>query len=163
MINWAHVHLMINHFPVIGILGVIILLVYALIVKSEEVKRAGIGALVLLALITIPVYFTGKASVETVKNLPGVTETYTGRHEEVASLALVLVEALGLTAAIGLFFLRHSAVMPNRLIAVILALALAVAGILGLTANLGGQIRHTEIRDDAVKDAQKYNDGRTTR
>jgi hypothetical protein len=35
--NWAHVHLMINHFPVIGALGAILLLVYALVRKSEEV------------------------------------------------------------------------------------------------------------------------------
>ena len=75
MINWAHVHLIINHFPVIGILGAILLLLYSLIRKSDEVRMVSLGVFVLIALITVPVFFTGQASEEIVKKLPGVTES----------------------------------------------------------------------------------------
>jgi uncharacterized membrane protein len=146
MINWAHVHLIINHFPVIGILGSILLFTYGLLKKNDEIIKAGFGAFVLIALMTLPVFFTGKAAVEAVKNLPGVTETVVGRHEEIASLALVMMEVLGAAALGGLFLYRRAGSFPKWLIAAVLALSLLTAAVVGLTANLGGQIRHTEIR-----------------
>jgi len=146
MINWAHVHLIINHFPVIGILGAILLLLYSLIRKSDEVRMVSLGVFVLIALITVPVFFTGQASEEIVKKLPGVTESIIGRHEEIASLALVLMEVLGAAALGALFLYRRSGSLPKWFIASLLALSILTAAIVGLTANLGGQIRHTEIR-----------------
>ena len=146
--NWAHVHLLINHFPVIGVLGAILLLVYSLVRKSEEVTMVSFGLFVLIALITIAVFFTGEAAEEVVKNLPGVTETYIGRHEEMAEPALVLIEALGVMALVGLFLLRRSGSIPRWVVGIVLVLSLVSATISSLTANLGGQIRHTEIRND---------------
>jgi len=89
--NWAHVHLMINHFPVIGVLGAILLLLYALVRKSDEVRMVSFGAFVLIALITIAVFFTGHGAEDVVKNVPGVTEASIGRHEEMADIALVFM------------------------------------------------------------------------
>jgi len=146
--NWAHVHLIINHFPVIGILGALLLLVYSLVRKSEEVKMVSLGAFAIIALMTLAVYFTGEAAEKVVKNLPGVTETYIGRHEEIASLTLVLMEILGITSLAGLVLLRRSGAIPKWVVVLILILSLITAVVVNLTANLGGQIRHTEIRDD---------------
>jgi uncharacterized membrane protein len=151
--NWAHVHLLINHFPVIGVLGAILLLVYSLVRKSEEVTMVSFGLFVLIALITIAVFFTGEAAEDVVKNLPGVTETYIGRHEEMAELALVLIEVLGVMALVGLFLLRRKGSIPRWVVVMVLVTSLAVAAVVGLTANLGGQIRHTEIRDNAGSSA----------
>jgi uncharacterized membrane protein len=147
--NWAHVHLLINHFPVIGVLGAILLLVYSLVRKSEEVTMVSFGLFVLIALITLAVFFTGEAAEDVVKNLPGVTETYIGRHEEMAEPALVLIEALGVMALVGLFLLRRSGSIPRWVVVMVLVMSLAAAAVVGLTANLGGQIRHTEIREGA--------------
>jgi hypothetical protein len=144
--NWAHVHLMINHFPVIGLFGAIALLGYSLARKSEELKRVCFGLFVLLALITLAVFFTGQAAEDTVKKLPNVTEAFIGRHEEMAELALVLMETLGLAALAGLLFLRVSGAIPKWIVVIVLLLSLVTAAVVGLTANLGGEIRHTEIR-----------------
>jgi hypothetical protein len=140
---------MINHFPVIGVLGALLVFGYGLVRKSDEVKLLGLGSFVLVALITIPVFFTGGAAEKIVKdlNLPGVTESSIGTHAEIALLALVLIELLGAIAVGGLFLLRKSGALPKWYTALVLAIALAAAGVVGLTANLGGQIRHTEIRD----------------
>jgi glucan phosphoethanolaminetransferase (alkaline phosphatase superfamily) len=146
MLNWPHVHLIINHFPVVGILGVILLLAYAIVRKSEEVKLATLGLIVLLALMTIAVYLTGQAAEDTVKKLPGVTEASISRHEEVADLSLILMEASGVLALAGLFLTRRRGVMPKWLVSLVLILSLVTAVILGYTANLGGEIRHSEIR-----------------
>ncbi len=146
VINWAHVHLMINHVPVIGIPGVILLLIYAAVRKSEEVNMVAFGILVLLAIMTIGVYLTGQAAEDTVKKLPGFTEEAIGRHEDAADLSLISIEALGVLALVGLFFMRRSGTVPKWLVSLVLVLSLATAVIVGYTANLGGEIRHSEIR-----------------
>ncbi len=145
-INWAHVHLMINHIPVIGILGVILLLIYAAVRKSEEVNMVAFGMLVLLAILTVGVYLTGQAAEDMVKKLPGFTEETIGRHEDAADLSLLSIEALGVLALAGLFFMRRSGTVPKWLVSLVLVLSLATAVIVGYTANLGGEIRHSEIR-----------------
>jgi len=147
MINWAHIHLMINHFPVVGVLGALLVFGYGLARKNDEVKLLGLGSFVLVALSSIAVYLTGGAAEDAVKNLPGVTESYIGTHEEMALLAFVLMELLGVVALGGLFLFRKSRAFPKWYTPLVLAMALAAAGVVGLTANLGGQIRHTEIRD----------------
>jgi len=149
-INWAHVHLMINHFPVIGVFGGILLLVYALVRKSEEVKMVSLGVFVLIALITIPVFLTGEGAEDVVKHIPGVTEAYIGRHEELAELTLVLMEILGVLSLTGLVLLKLKGSIPAIIVILVLVMSLITATFVGITANLGGQIRHTEIRESAV-------------
>ncbi|MFA5073987.1 MAG: hypothetical protein WC539_08860 [Nitrospirota bacterium] len=146
MINWAHIHLIINHVPAIGTMGAFLLLCYALVKKSEDVKVVSLWAFLLVALITIPVYLTGNAAADVVKNLPGVTEAYIGRHEEVAFFALFLAEIAGIVALAGLILFRRLRTIPNWIIVLVLILSLMSAVVIGFTANLGGEIRHTEIR-----------------
>ncbi len=146
--NLAHVHLMINHVPVIAVPGAILLLIYALVRKSEEVKMVSLGVFVLIASLTPAVYFTGLAAERVVKNLPGVTEAYVGRHEEMAERALVSIEVLGGLSLVGLILLWRSGSIPRWVVGIVLVLSLVSATISSLTANLGGQIRHTEIRND---------------
>jgi hypothetical protein len=148
-INWAHVHLMINHFPVVGVLGGILLLGYALARKSAELRMVSLGVFVLIALITIPVFLTGEGAEGVVKKIPGVTETYIGRHEELAELSLVLMEILGGLALTGLIWLKRKGTIPLFIMILVLVISLITAAVVGFTANLGGQIRHTEIRDAA--------------
>jgi hypothetical protein len=149
MINWAHVHLMVNHFPVIGVLGAILLFLYALIKKSEELKIVSLGVFVIIALITIPVFFTGEAAENVVKKLPGVTETDIGRHEEFAEYSITVMEILGAASLLGLYFIFKSGTAPKWLLSIVILLSLLTAALIGFTANLGGQIRHTEIREGA--------------
>jgi hypothetical protein len=150
MVNWAHVHLMINHFPEVGVFGTILLFLYALVKKSEEVTKVSLGLFVLIALITIPVFFTGEAAADSVKKLPGVTETYIGRHQEAAEYAITAIEILGAVSLIGLYFIFRSGAVPKWLLSIVLLLALVAATVVGFTTNLGGQIRHTEIREGAA-------------
>jgi uncharacterized membrane protein len=148
-INWAHVHLIINHFPVVGVFGGILLLFYAHVRKSEEVRMVSLGVFVLIALITIPVFLTGEGAEDVVKKIPGVTETYIGRHEELAELSLALIEILGALALVGLIWLKRKGTIPQFIMILVLVMSVIMAAVVGFTANLGGQIRHTEIRDEA--------------
>jgi hypothetical protein len=148
MINGAHIHLMINHVPELGTFFIIMLFLYGMAKKSDEIIKVSLGAFFLLGLMTIVVYLTGEGAEKVVKNLPGVTEAFIGRHEEMAGLSLVLIVFLGIVSGVGLIFFRRSATIPKWFIALVLVLSFSAAAAVGLTVNLGGQIRHTEIRGE---------------
>jgi hypothetical protein len=143
--NWAHLHLVLTHIPVVGIGFGIVLLAVAMVKRSQELQQVSFGILVLTALLTLPVYFTGEPAEELVEPLPGISEATIDRHEEAAETALVAVAILGTIAAAGLVLCRRVTSLPQIFSLTVLLLALGAGGTMAWTANLGGQIRHTEI------------------
>lgn len=144
--NAAHVHLILNHIPVIGMAIGFLLLAVAMTKKSTELMKVSLGVFIIMALIAIPTYLTGKAGEEVVEHLPGVAQSIIDQHEEAAGLSLVAVEILGALALGGLLFFRRSPTIPRWFVGTALILSIVVAGLMGYTANLGGQIRHAEAR-----------------
>jgi hypothetical protein len=146
--SWAHIHLALTHVPVIGLLIVLLLLVVARLRRSAELMRVSYGLLVLLAVATVIVYLTGEPAEELVENLPGFSETLVEQHEEAALIATIGMGVLGLVALVGLIRFRAPWIAPAWYGPGVLLLALLVGGLMAWTANLGGQIRHSEIRPD---------------
>lgn len=143
--NLAHLHLVLTHIPVVGIGFGLVLLTIALVRKSQELQKVSLGFLVVTALITIPVYFTGEPAEELVEHLSGVSEAVVDRHEDAAQVTLIVVGILGAMALAGLVLCRRGSHLPKMFVAALLFLTLGVGGVMAWTANLGGQIRHTEI------------------
>lgn len=69
-------------------------------------------------------------------------------HEQSADQATTGVFLLGIVAGIGLFLGRKGRSTPKWVYPATLILALVTFGLMARAANLGGQIRHTEIRGD---------------
>lgn len=143
--NWTHVHLMLNHVPVLGTVFGFALLAWALMRRNETLQRVALWTFVLAAVAAIPVFLTGEPAEEMVENLAGTAERAIETHEEAGLVALIAVEAVGVLALAALLWFRQRA-LPRALIAVTVALALATAGWMVYTANVGGQIRHSELR-----------------
>lgn len=163
--NGAHWHLFLNHLPVLGTVFGILLLLFAWARKSDEVKRVSLGVFVLTAVCAVPAYLTGEPAEEVVNRLPGVTHALIEHHEEAALVALSAAIATGIVALAGLFLARKAKSLPVWLMLATLFLALATGGLMLRTANLGGEIRHTEIRSGAnaitpggVEEQQKKNE-----
>jgi uncharacterized membrane protein len=147
--NAAHLHLLLNHLPVVGTLFALLLLLFGIARQNNEIKKAAFWFFVLAALCAIPAYLTGAPAEKLIKEIPGVTENAIDRHEDFAKIALVLDLAVGALALFGLIICRAK-VVPPWLVLLVLVLSLAAGGALAWTANLGGQIRHTEIQSDAA-------------
>jgi putative effector of murein hydrolase LrgA (UPF0299 family) len=146
---------MINHLPVIGSIFGVLLLLFALLRKSEELKRVSFGVFVFTALLALPVYFTGEPASEIVEHLPGVAESLIEEHEDAALFALLMAGATGVVALAGLILFRRAERLPGRIVGAVLVLSLATSGVMGWTANRGGRIRHTEIRADFKAPTEK--------
>lgn len=121
------------------------MLLYALARKNNDLKRAGLGGLILVSLLTIPAYLTGELA-EKVEHLPGVSEALSEPHEEAALVAFIALLLTGAFALAALFLSRRRNGFPAWMLTVALLLTGTTVGLMANTANLGGMIRHTEIR-----------------
>ena len=143
----AHLHLMMNHVPVMGVLFAFLVALIGGIARSKIAVRVGLIMLVLSGLIAVPVYLTGESAEELVEGLPGVSEALIDRHESAAAISIALVGVSSVLALLTLAFSGASKqLVPGAFfIATMLVTLLSGASVIN-TANLGGQIRHTEIR-----------------
>jgi len=144
--NPVHIHLFLNHVPVVGTIVGLLLLAAAFAMKSADLKRASLGIFVAMALVAVPVFLTGEPAEERIEDLAGVSKGRIEEHEEAARFALIGMELLGAVALAGLVVFRRAPRIAGGLTAASLVFGLLVSGVVARAANLGGQIRHSEIR-----------------
>lgn len=147
--NAAHWHLVLNHLPVVGSLAALLLLAWAFIKNTDESKRIGLTALVLVALVSIPAFLTGEPAEGPLKGLPGISKRWMSNHEEMAEVALWVAVGAGALALGVLLFFRKARPIPRWSIGGMVLVTLAVCALMGRTANYGGKISHPEILSGA--------------
>ena len=146
--NLAHIHLLLNHIPIIAVPIGLLFLLRTLWTSNIGERKFAYLFLFLTSLSVIAVYLTGEPAEEVIEHLPGITEAIIEPHEEAGLVALVLTLIMGATSFVALFFKQdgtQSRIAKNFVIAT----AVIATGTLSYTAYLGGQIRHTEIRENS--------------
>jgi uncharacterized membrane protein len=143
----AHIHLLLNHLPVVSTLIGVLLLAVAAWRQNPEIRAVAWGIFVFSALVAIPVHLTGESAEERVEHLPGISESVIEHHEDAALTSTIALELLGVAALAALWAARRNTRLPRVLVTSIAVLSVVTMGLMARTANLGGQIRHTEIRN----------------
>lgn len=143
--NGAHLHLLLNHLPVIGTIFAGVLAAAAYFRRSEELARAAFTAMAATATCAALAFLSGEPAEEALEALGLASESLIHAHEEAAEAALWASLAWGGLGAFGLWRLRARPA-PASFWAVVLAGFLAAAGLMARAANLGGLIRHSELR-----------------
>ncbi len=144
--NWTHFHLALNHLPVVGVPFVAIIFLIALRRRDIAWQRLALWGFVVLFAVSLAAKFTGDFAHEQVVMWPEFDHDLMHVHEEASDQAVTAIFLLGLVSGIALFLSRGGRSLPKWAIATLLVLALASAALLVRTANLGGEIRHPEIR-----------------
>lgn len=143
--NIVHLHLLLNHIPVVGTLFALLLFAAALFLRETVSPKFALAVTAGLAVVAIAVYFTGGPAEDAVEKLAGVTERAVERHEEAAEMATISIGILGALSLIALFVYRAKRV-PRWVVLFGFVGSGVISALMGWTANLGGQIRHTEIQ-----------------
>ncbi len=148
--NQAHIHLLLNHIPVIlpGI-GLLIML-GGYFLKSEIVKRTAYSIFILGAIVAIPVLLTGDGAEEIVEKMPGIDKQFIKNHEHVADTFAILCYFLGGFSLIGLWASWKRKTFSNLIGFATIVFSLVVLVFAKETGTTGGEIRHTEIRSQNV-------------
>ncbi len=145
----AHLHLLLNHIPLISLPVALLFFCYGLYAKNIATQRFALIVLLVTSALVLPVYFTGEPAEDAVEHLANNIKDFIHPHEEAAEVSLVLTLVAGLVALASLWFSRAKTLMPKTLNLSVIFVTLVAILSLGYTASLGGQIRHTEIRPDA--------------
>ena len=157
----THIHLLMNHVPTIGFAMALFVFLWSLIAHSAELKRASLVLFVGVAILTIVTYWSGNAAAETIcRGIdPGnsdftekpcrdttVSKTLIQTHEGAALIAFTVIEITGAFAWLGLWQLRRTSRTAPWTVATVLVLSLLSMALVTQAANIGGEIRHSEIR-----------------
>ncbi|HET9433605.1 MAG TPA: hypothetical protein VFO37_07600 [Chitinophagaceae bacterium] len=147
--NASQIHLALNHVPLFFSLAGGLILLYGFIRKQDQIKSLSLYFMIIAAVFTIPVYLTGEGTEENVENLPGVSDVLIESHEEMANVGLILILIAGIVA-LATLLIKRTASLAKPFLMFCVVLAFASFGVMVQTAHLGGQIRHSEIRNSAV-------------
>jgi hypothetical protein len=146
--NFAHLHVVLNHIPSIGTMVGVSLFIASLIRKDEGLKKASLVVLVLMSLALLPTYLSGNAAQGILRRRPEIQQGLIEIHQNSAMTALILMTITGTFAWFGLWqFRRFSRPGRGNDIAVLI-FSLLTAIVILRTANIGGDISHPEIRVD---------------
>ena len=144
--DFPHLHLLLNHFPIIGTIVAVGLFLISFPAKSEDLRRSSLIVFVIVALLTIPAFMTGVGAHEKIVNDPSVSNAFIQRHEGAAELAVWFVEITGALAVIALWQSVRRASPAAWNIWAILVFSVVTMGLMARTGNTGGEIRHSEVR-----------------
>jgi uncharacterized membrane protein len=142
--NLAHIHLLLNHFPIIGTIIGLCLFLGALIGGSEDLEQAALLIFLGIALIAIPTYLSGSAAQSVLEKMPGISVAAIEMHRDAALLAYAFAEVTGAVAWFGLWQSRRNSRVGRGTLSTVLLLSLATVGLMANAGNLGGAIRHSE-------------------
>src|ERR1044071_2892054 len=145
-VTLAHAHLLLNHVPTLGLVFSVALFLLSLVRSNDELLRASLGALFLVAIMAFPTFITGYAARVAIRSHPGFSQPLTDAHQGAAVMALVVIEITGAIAWAALWQpRRHGHPRKWTLISVVV-LSLISLGLVTRAANMGGDISHPEIR-----------------
>ena len=153
MWNVAHLHIAINHIPVILIPAALVVLAVGVWRRSEAMFRTGIVVAWAGVAFGLATYFTGDAAADLVMAVEKAQEKtldpIVGEHDASAGWAL---GSAVLVAVAGVWAWRRKGLGRGVTVPLLVLTALSSA-ILGRTALLGGRIRHPEARAGFVAPA----------
>lgn len=143
--NLAHLHLLLNHWPIIGTFIGLGLFLVALAGKSDHLKQASLALFSLIALLTIPAYMSGNLAQDVIQGEPGVSQALIATHQGASLLAFLFVEITGGLAWVGLWQFRRVSRPAGWTVSAVLLCSIVTVGLMTITGNTGGAIRHPEI------------------
>ena len=146
--NWAYFHIVINHFPIVGVIIGAALLLSGLVFKNQGISMSGLGTIVFAALTAILAFQTGRPAEDAVKGIPDIAEKLINRHEDMALIGMYLMIPAGLMAAMTLYSIWKKEKSVRFLSIITLVLSLISSGMMVYVGHTGGQIRHSEFRSD---------------
>ena len=147
--NGAQFHLWVNHLPVIGFLGIVLALGFAMKIRSIDIKRFVLLATIVVGLSALAPYWTGEPAEEVIEHLPGFSKGLIHEHEELSEKATALSVMTSVAAGVAFFFQRRRPQTLAQSLPVVFLLSLLTAGFMGAAAHEGGKIRHPEINPTA--------------
>jgi uncharacterized membrane protein len=146
----AHLHLVVNHFPIIGTIFGFGILIAGIVLKNNTVKNVSYVLFIIAAIFAAFSMGTGEGAEEAVEEMPNIGKKIIHEHEEIAEKLALVLYVLGVISLLGLYtnIKNHT---KAKLISYV-ALTIAAVGVFlaQQVGTTGGEVRHTEIRTNTT-------------
>ena len=146
--NQAHLHMVFNHFPIIGLFFGIGILAFGIVKKQTILVNTAYVIFIFCMLMAKATMMTGEGAEEIVEEL-GISHDIIHEHEELAETFMKVLYGLGLVSILGLVANVKKYAKASIVSYAVLVLAIGSAVLSKSVGTSGGEIRHTEIRDNA--------------
>ena len=145
-----HLHIVLNHFPLIGSVFVLGLLIASAYMKNDDMRRISLILFVVLGLLAIPIYITGAAAGWAYQGRPDTPAQLLAAHGDAGLLALIFLGLTGTASWLVLWRERRYGQASNA--GFIAVLALGVIALLTIieAGSLGGTVIRPELREGAL-------------
>src|SRR6187431_3272078 len=147
--NDAHLHMAVNHFPIIGIIFGFGILIAGLVLKNKTLINTSFVLFIIAAIFGAISMGTGEGAEELVEDMPNIGKQIIHEHEELAEKLAVLLYVLGALSLGGLYLNFKNNAKAKLFSFLILGIATAGLFLVQKVGTSGGEIRHTEIRENA--------------
>ncbi|TRX24219.1 hypothetical protein FNW25_12315 [Flavobacterium franklandianum] len=148
--NDAHLHLVVNHFPIIGTILGLGILITGIILKNNSVKSTAYVLFIVAAIFAVFSMGTGEGAEELVEDMPSVGKQIIHEHEEMAEKLAIILYVLGAISLAGLYLNYKKHAKAQLVSFIVLVVAIGATFLAQQTGTTGGEIRHTEIRANAT-------------
>ena len=142
----AHLHLIANHVPVFALIFSLILMVAGEILKNKTLLVTAFSGFIIAAIASVIAFMTGEEAEHVVENIIQA-DLFIEQHEDLAKPANISAVVLGVLSLSAIIFEFLKNYVPVALKRIILLISFVAVVLMSYTAYLGGQIRHTEVRD----------------
>ncbi|MEN9303206.1 MAG: hypothetical protein RL264_1635 [Bacteroidota bacterium] len=150
MNNIAHFHLVITHLPVILPFISFLILLFGIVLRSEDFKRLAYAFLIFSAFSALLSVYTGEGAEHIVEKL-GRDHKFIHEHEERAEFFALCSYILGLIGAIALYLNWKNKPLKNIAMIVVMVSTLIVMYLAKGTGTSGAKISHPEVYDKQLK------------
>ena len=148
---WSHVHIIVNHFPTVGVTLTLVMFISALVMNNDGLKRVSLVLFAIFGILGAPTYVTGAAAMWALKDVPGgISQAAINAHRDMALISLFGLAFTGVTAYLELWRYRYLKRFSNKMLYLTLTFAVITFGFMAETGHRGGQINHPEIRVDPL-------------
>ncbi|BDB57390.1 DUF2231 domain-containing protein [Flavobacterium ammonificans] len=147
--NDAHLHMVVNHFPIVGTIVAIGILIAGLLNKNQSIINTAYVLFIIGAVFGILSMNTGEGAEELVEDMPGIGWKIIHEHEELAEKMALLLDVLGILSLVGFYFQYKNNPKQKLVSYLLLVLSIASLFVIQKVGTSGGEIRHTEIRNES--------------
>ena len=145
-----HLHIVLNHFPFIGGIFVLGLLIASAYMKNDGMRRVSLILFVVLGLLAIPTYITGAAAGWAYQGRPDMSNELLQAHRDAALMALTFLGLTGTVAWLVLWRERRYGRVSNAGTYAVLGLGIVALLTVVETGSLGGTVLRPELRQGAL-------------
>lgn len=146
--NDAHIHLIFNHLPIIFPIVGLIVIIGGFIFRSEILKRTSYFIFILGSLLTVPAFNSGEGAEEVIEHIQDIDKKFIEIHEELAETFALLSYILGGISLFGIWASFKQKSFSNFVSITTIIFSVVVLFFAQQTGTTGGEIRHTEIRNE---------------